>query len=71
MKPASGQKLLPLVPNVPPTDRHCIDLYAFNDDSDLLALVNSWSDDWTNKGTAFMYKEEMPYIYEAAVIEFL
>jgi len=59
-------------PPHPATSRHCIDLYAYNDDAldgKLNGLMNWWSQDWGVKGTAFFYGNERPYIYQAAVIE--
>lgn len=34
----------------------------------LNGLMNWWSKDLGNKGTAFFYGDERPYIYQAAVI---
>jgi hypothetical protein len=64
----SAPDILPLRPPHPATSRHCVDLYCYNTDEKLDGLVNSWSEAWDNKGTAFFYGNELPYIYQAAVI---
>jgi hypothetical protein len=60
--------ILPIRPPRPATSRHCVDLYCYNTDQKLDGLMNWWSDQWGNKGTAFFYGNELPYIYQAAVI---
>jgi hypothetical protein len=60
--------ILPLRPPRPMTSRHCVDLYCYNTEEKLDGLWNSWSEAWGNKGTAFFYGNELPYIYQAAVI---
>jgi hypothetical protein len=60
--------ILPIRPPHPSTSRHCVDLYCYNTDEKLDGLVNWWSDEWGNKGTGFFYGNELPYIYQAAVI---
>jgi hypothetical protein len=64
-------KISPIRPPHPATSRHCIDLYAYNDNAvegKLNALMNWWSKDWASMGTAFFYGDERPFIYQAAVI---
>jgi hypothetical protein len=60
-----------LRPPRPATSRHCVDLYAYNDEGvegNLDALMNWWIDQWGVRGTGFFYGNERPYVYQAAVI---
>ena len=62
-----ADKILPLRPGYDGS-RHCIDIYAANTGQSLGAICNWWSDQWGVKGTGFFETNDLPYIYEAAVI---
>jgi hypothetical protein len=62
-----ADKILPLRPRYDGS-RHCIDIYAANTGMSLEAIMNWWSDQWATKGTAFFETNDLPYIYEAAVL---
>lgn len=67
----AASDILPLRPpkrNDPTLSNHCIDLYCYNDSIPLDGIMNWWSDEWGNKGTAFFETNDLPYVYEAAVI---
>ncbi len=60
-------KILPLRPGYD-GNRHCVDIYAANTGISLDAIMNWWSDAWGLAGTAFFYSNDLPFVYEAAVL---
>lgn len=62
-----ADKICPLRPGFD-GNRPCVDIYAANTGDSLGAIMNWWSEQWGVKGTAFFETDDLPFIYEAAVL---
>jgi hypothetical protein len=61
--------LRPPSPSNPSVSGHCINFYTYNTSINLIGLINEWSTEWGNQGSAFFYPNYLPDIYEAWIIK--